>query len=113
MSTEPRADVEIARLIRRRVPDWWETIRAEHVVRFTDPDEDWSGRYIEVDGRVQDTLVVDDLAGTSVGPTVIGFARGMCVRTVVPHVSDHADRERAINAAVAIGALPDENGMTR
>lgn len=112
--TEPRADIEIVRLVRRRVPDWRETAQAEHVVRFTDPSDDYSGRYIEIDGRARDdVLVVEELAGTHMGPTVIGYAAGMCVRTVLPHLSDHTDRMRAINATVAIGALPDEDGMTR
>lgn len=111
-TTEPRADDEIHRLIRRRVPTWIETAPTGFVRRFTDPDEDWSGRYVEVDGRVQQVLTVDEMADTQVGPTVIGYHGGMCVRTVLPHVSDHHYRMRAINAAVAIGALPDEEGMT-
>lgn len=108
----------LAQMIRARVPGWAESSDAAGHWRFTDPDEDyaWRGhpRYVDIDGRERSrVLVAPQMAGTHVGPSLLGFAAGLSVFVVLPETVDKSDLRAAIDAVVAIGALPDVDGMTR
>lgn len=101
----------IAGIVRRLVPDWVETSEADHHWRFTDPDEDYKGRYIEVDGRLRELrnppVVMD---GKHVGPSVTGYDRDTFVQVVLPNMVDSHDMRNAVAAVTAVVELPDTQG---
>lgn len=98
----------LARMIRHRIPAWVETSPEPGLWRFTDPDEDYAGRYVEVDGGSREQLVVAEMSDRDVGPTLAGYAHGICVHVTLPDVSDSTDMRAALAAAQAIYAMPKE-----
>lgn len=97
----------LARMIVFRVPHWHRVELGPSSWRFTDPDEDYRGRYVEVHGDFRQQLTVPELVGKVVGPTLIAYnGSGSCLHVTLPHVTDATERLAAIEAAVAIDALP-------
>ncbi|WP_405490439.1 hypothetical protein [Nocardia sp. NBC_00511] len=107
----PTAASDIARLIRDRVPGWMETSQGAGHWRFTDPDPDYTGRYVEVEGRDRIVPVTaEPMHGKHVGPSVLGYFNKLTVFVVLPEMSDRSDMLSALAAAEAIDALPAVDG---
>lgn len=99
----------LARMIRARVPGWVETSDEPGHWRWTDPDEDYSGRYVEVDGRSSDHIpVAEPMEGKHVGPRLVAYHSKVSLFVVLPNMVDSGDLRSAMDAAVAIDALPEE-----
>lgn len=106
---EYSAAAELARMIRDRVPDWTETTDEPGYWRWTDPDPDYDGRYVEIDGRTREHVpVADPLIGAHVGPQLLSYNADVTCFVVLPNMVDRHDLRMAIQVAEVIGALPTE-----
>lgn len=108
------AAFDLARMILHRVPNWTVTIDRD-MWTVTDPGDDYS-RHVTVDAtRNQHHEAVDPRIARAWrrGPLVIANGHDMEIRLQLPELVDRTDLRRVIAAATAIGALPDEDGMTR
>lgn len=98
----------LARMVRDRVPGWIETSKEAGHWRFTDPDPDQQGRYVEIEGRDRIVPVIaDPMDGKHVGPSALGYCNEVTVVVTLPHVSDKSDQLAALSAVEAFGALPE------
>lgn len=105
--TEPTAAADLARRIRARVPGWTETSEEPGHWRWTDPDEDREGRYIEIDGRLRDKVpTAEPMWGKHVGPQLLGYCKQTTVFVVLPQLVDKTDLSAALAAMETIDALP-------
>ncbi len=97
----------IARALRGRVPGWKETSDRPGLWRWTDPDPDYSGRYVELNGTNRWYVpVAAELMGKHTGPQLTGSSRQVVVVVVLPHLIDGTDIASALAAMEAIDALP-------
>lgn len=106
MAGEPSAAKGIVHLLRWVVPAWAEVLQPDEVWTFTDPDPDYEGRYVQVVACERQVPTVPEMEGKQVGPTVVAYANGMSLHITLPWVSDGGDAWSALEACVAIDALP-------
>lgn len=107
------AAFDLARMILQRVPNWTVTIHGD-AWTTTDPDDDYT-RHVTIDAtKNQHHEPVDPRTARAWrrGPLVIAVAHDMEIRLQLPEMVDRTDLRRVVTAATAIGALPDEHGMT-
>lgn len=105
--TEPTAAADLARFIRARVPAWTEISDEPGHWRWTDSDEDYGGRYVEIDGRLRDKVpTAEPMWGKHVGPQLLGYCKQTTVFVVLPEMVDKTMMFAAMAAMEAVDALP-------
>lgn len=99
----------LVNMIRDLVPTWREEREAVGLWRWVDPDCDWAWRdrprLVVVDGRRRQERVLPP-GGGRVGPSVIGYCKGITVNVTLPAMVDSTDMWMALRALAQIEALP-------
>lgn len=105
----------LSKMIDARTAGWIRWSSGDGHWRWTDPDEDYDGRYIELDGRLRDHVpVAEPMRDKHVGPQLLGFCRDVTVSVVLPNMIDMGDLRSAIEVLEVIDAIPmDTNNSTK